>query len=101
MGFVVDEVSLLQGTIRVLRSSAISSIPPMIHVHSFICHRRRMISAKRERHQMNYKVRREAVHSCYFASRLSSHAALHTPHPLPNIYPEKINLHKTVSFCIL
>ena len=33
VGFVVNEVSLLQAIIRVLRFSVISSIPPMIHVH--------------------------------------------------------------------
>ena len=33
VGFVVDEVSLLQAVTRVLRSYAISCIPPMIHVY--------------------------------------------------------------------
>jgi hypothetical protein len=37
--FVVDEVAIGQGFLRVLRFSLVNIIPPILHTHSFIYYR--------------------------------------------------------------
>ena len=45
VGFVVDEVALGQILPPVLQFSPVSIIPPLLHTHLFISHRRCIISA--------------------------------------------------------
>jgi len=39
VGFVVEKVALKQDFLRILWISPVSSVPPMLHSYSFICHR--------------------------------------------------------------
>jgi hypothetical protein len=40
VGFVMDKVALVQVIFRSLRSSPVSSLPPVLHTYSFIYHTR-------------------------------------------------------------
>jgi hypothetical protein len=45
VGLIIDKEAMGQLYIRALRSSPVNVIPPMLHIHSLIYHRRYIISS--------------------------------------------------------
>jgi len=45
MGFVIDKLALGRGFLRVIRFSLVIVIPPILHTHLLICHKRHITLA--------------------------------------------------------